>query len=72
MSSTRFWGEPDNKDIKSDVLRGDPSIETVKIVWGEIGGNGWPEGSKFRGTLPSSVYKPSNGVNGNEYHTVLG
>ena len=27
---------------------------------------------KFRGTLPSSVYTKSDGVNGNEYHTVYG
>ena len=58
--------------IKSDMLRGDPSMKWVYIFWGEIEGNEWPAGSKFRGTLPSSVYKQSDGVNGNEYHTVLG
>ena len=29
-------------------------------------------GFKVEGTLNSPVYKPSDGVNGNEYHTVLG
>ena len=54
------------------MLRGDLSMEWVYIFWGEIGGNGWPAGSNFRGILPSSVYKKSDGVNGNGYHTVQG
>jgi len=54
------------------VLRGDPAMKWVEIFWGQLGGNEWPEGSKFRGTPPSSVYKPSDGVNGNEYHAVMG
>ena len=29
-------------------------------------------GSKWRGTLKTAICKPSDGVNGNEYHTVLG
>ena len=38
-----------------------------------MGGNGWPEGSNFRGdSTKISVYEPSYGVNGNEYHAVFG
>ena len=37
-----------------------------------FGGNGWPDGSKSRGTSKIGLRKPSDGVNGNEYHTVLG
>ena len=53
------------KEIESDMLKGDPSMKRVGIFWGEIGGNGWPAGSNFRGILPSSVYKKCDGVNGN-------
>ena len=42
MSNTRFWGEPDD-GLKSDVVRGDPSIKWVYIFWGEIGGK-WMAG----------------------------
>ena len=58
--------------IKSDMLKGDTSMKKMEIFRGEIGGNGWPAGSKFRGTLPSSVYEKSDRVNENEYHAVLG
>ena len=34
-------------------------------------GNGCPEGSKLSGTLKIGLCKPSNGVKGNEYHTVM-
>ena len=48
--------------LKSDVLRGDPSMKWVEILWDQLGGNEWPEGSKFRGTPPSSVYKKNDEV----------
>ena len=41
-------------------------------ILGSYWGNEWSEGSKFRGTPPSSVYKKNDRVNGNEYYTVLG
>ena len=52
MSTTRFWGELDDGD------------KVRRAVEGEIGGNEWSEGSKFRGTPPSSVYKKNDRVNG--------
>ena len=55
MSTTRFMGEADEGD-KVRHAQGRPLYEMgVNIFWGEIGGNGWLAGSKFRGTLPSSV-----------------
>ena len=71
MSTTRFWGEPDEWGKVRRAKEG-PLYEMGVIFWGEIGGNGWPEGSKLRATVNTPVYKPSDGVNGNEYHTVLG
>ena len=35
-------------------------------------GNGWSEGSKWRVTLKTAICEPSDGVKGNEYHTVFG
>ena len=71
MSTTRFWGEPDNGD-KVRRAKEDPSRKWEEIFWGEIGGNGWSEGSKCRKTLKTAICKPSDGVKGNDYHTVLG
>ena len=65
-------GMNQNTRMKSDVRKRDPSMEWVQLFWGEIGWNGWPEGSKFRGALPVQCIEPSDGVNGNEYHTVVG
>ena len=42
MSTTRFWGEPDD-GVKVRRARGDPSIKWVYIFWGEIEVNGWPD-----------------------------
>ena len=69
MGTTQFRGEADEGD-KVRHAQWSSLYEMGVLFWGEIGGNGWPAGSKFRGTLPSSVYKKSDGVNGNEYHTV--
>ena len=56
MGTTQFRGQADEGD-KVRHAQGRPLYEMgVNIFWGEIGGNGWPAGSKFRGTLPSSVY----------------
>ena len=56
--------------LKSDMLRGDLSMDCVLRFWGELGGNRWPEGSKLRRSLETAICKPSDGVKGNEYHTV--
>ena len=69
MGTTQFRGEADEGD-RVRHAQGRPLYEMDVNILGEIEGNGWPAGSKFRGTLPSSVYKKSDGVNGNEYHTV--
>ena len=51
MSTTRLWGRADNGDEVRHA-QGDPSEEYVCLFWGEIGGNGWTEGSEFEGALP--------------------
>ena len=48
MSTTRFWGEPDD-GVKVRHAEGGPLFEISVKIWGELGGNRWPEGSKLRG-----------------------
>ena len=71
MSTTRFWGEPDD-GVKVRHAKGGPLYEMGVKIWGELGGNRWPEGSKWRGSIKTAICKPSDGVKGNEYHAVLG
>ena len=71
MSSTRFSGEPDDGDEARRAV-GDPCIKAGLIFRGEIGGNGWSEGSNCKETLKTVICEPSDGVKGNEYRTVFG
>ena len=72
MSTTRFWGEPDDR-VKVRHAEGGHLYEmNVQRFWGESGGNRWPEGLKLRGSINTAKCKPSDGVKENEYHTVLG
>ena len=71
MSTTRFWGEPDDEFEVRHAEGGPFYVMGVKI-WVEIGGNRWPEGSNSRGSTKTAICKPSDGVRKNEYHTVLG
>ena len=71
MSTTRFWGTPDD-GVKVRHAEGGPVFEMGVKIWGELGGNRWPEGSKLRGSIKTAICKPSDGVKENEYQTVLG
>ena len=71
MSTTQFWGEPDD-GVNVRHAEGGPSMKWVYRFGGELGGNRWPEGSKWRGSTKTAMCKPSDGVKENEYHTVLG
>ena len=55
MGTTQFRGEADEGD-RVRHAQGRPLYEMDVNILGEIGRNGWPAGSKVRGTLPSSVY----------------
>ena len=50
MSTTRFWGEPDD-GIKVRRAKGRPLYEMDVNILGSNWGNGWPEGSKISGEL---------------------
>ena len=65
----QFWGEPDD-GVKVRRAKGCILYEMGVKIWGCFGG--WPEGSKLRETLKTALCNVINGVNGNEYHTVLG
>ena len=69
MSTTRFWGEPDD-GVKVRHAKGGPLYEIGVKIWGGVGGNRWPEGSKLRGSTKTAICKRSDGVKENEYHAV--
>ena len=66
MSTTRFWGEPDD-GVKVRHTEGGPLYEMGVNILGRIRGKWMAGGFKFqRNTTKFSVYKPSDGVNENE------
>ena len=72
MSTTRFWGEPDDGD-KVRRAQGRPLYEMGGKYFGVILGEMDGRRVQSAGVLfQFSVNKPSYGVNGNEYHAVLG
>ena len=71
MSTTRFWGEPDD-GVKVRHAGGGPLYGMSVKIWRRIKGKSMAGGFKKEGSTKTAICKPSDGVKENEYHTVLG
>ena len=71
MSTTRFWGEPDD-GVKVRHAGSGPLYEMGVKILGGIRGKSMAGGFKVEGSTKTAICKPSDGVKENEYHTVLG